>query len=364
MVYGQGKSLLGPAERDGVFIVAVNGRAGEGAKYNIWAIANGQQPPDSDAIKNTSKYIIALESIIDNDDEQLENYFGLIYKNSHKKAKEMVFDKPKESWFSIVNRELGNTLLLPSAETEQKDGELEGYKIGNAQYLATEMMQKGSELEGAKGKTFEYEADSDDDLELIESFVLKAGIKEVARNSSENHQRGHNDRPDPNMDARFFSDPNIVSREIMMDELDPSIYHQSLDESPSPFLSGSIPDPKSPSPQKAKTLSDADGTLNFWMRDWEKTANISNGKWSKRINADREKLLKSLPPLVASTGSSGVSLVQNDRNMRATENGYKFTRREKNLLAKTTVPRYRLGAKLINGKLVMPWGVNENGLEK
>ena len=57
VVYGEGKSLLGPAEEDGVFIIGVNGRAGEGARYSVWAIANGQQQPDSDAIKNTSKYI-------------------------------------------------------------------------------------------------------------------------------------------------------------------------------------------------------------------------------------------------------------------------------------------------------------------
>merc|ERR1711988_1512513 len=142
----------------------------------------------------------------------------------------------------------------------------------------------------------------------------------------------------------------------MLDELDPSIYHQSLTMSPSVFLSGSIPDPKSPSPQKAQALSDADGTVNFWMRDWEKSANIDDGKWTKKITKDRNNLLKTLPPLVASIGSAGVSQIQNERDMHASRGGYKFTRREKNLLAKTRVPKYRLGAKLIDGKLVMPWG--------
>merc|ERR1711918_264869 len=103
----------------------------------------------------------------------------------------------------------------------------------------------------------------------------------------------------------------------MMDELDPAIYHQSVGESPSPFLSGSVPDPKSPSPQKAKTLSDADGILNFWMRDWERTANVTDGEWTKKINTDRKKFLKSLPPLVASTGSSGALQVQNARDKRS-----------------------------------------------
>lgn len=225
---GKGENLLGMSAEDGIFVVAVYGHEGEGARFKVWAVANGQDQLEAEPLRNTTKYIIAYESIIQNDDEQLENYFQLIHKNAFKAATKHL--EAIEPWYQTVDKEIGaqlsaggvqSSLYKPSVASTTSNKEQSPSSLAKE-----EEDDKDNDLRVKKNASVLLrELEEEEDEDGMEDFILKTGSKLTLHEIS-NHTSHR--RPDPNMDSRFYTSPNIISREEMLDDLDPAMYHNSL----------------------------------------------------------------------------------------------------------------------------------------
>ena len=90
------------------------------------------------------------------------------------------------------------------------------------------------------------------------------------------------------------------------------------------------------------------------------------GKWTKRLEKDHVEMVKSMPDLIGKLTLDGGAAYSdrpdpNSPSSRKTlRQQYKLSRKERTLLANVKVPKYKLGMKLVNGKLVVPHGLKED----
>ena len=282
-------------EEDSVFLVAVYG-LDQGVAFNIWAMATVNNHVPSNPLIKTSEYILALEDIISHDPDQLDNYFQLVYKNAHKKAVETMNAAPKP-FFQIMNSETGGTILSNSNNVSSDEN-----------------------LPPAVASDVEEPTDA----ELLENFVLRSGTfvtkSEIEKRQS-SIENSSNTKYNPNFDKSFFLPAEIITRESMLEYLDPAIYDKKEFSNDFDFQGNN------------ELVEETDKNFDFWMKTW-------NGSPKKKNPVPSIQHSYSLPQITANNKAKTNIELLNQTNKDDTLFLPKFSQDKLNPL-KSSIPKQK-----------------------
>ena len=250
-------------EEDSVFLLGVYG-LDQGLSFNIWAMVTVNNHIPSNPLIKTSEYILALEDIISHDPDQLDNYFQLVYKNAHKKAVETMNATPKP-FFQIMNSETGGMIL------------------SNSNNLISDEKLPSAVASDVEDPT---------DAELLENFVLRSGTfvtKSEIEKQQSSIENSSNTKYNPNFDKSFFLPAEIITRENMLEYLDPAIYDKKEFSHDFDFQ------------DNIELVEETDKNFDFWMKTW-------NGSPKKKYDGPSIQQSHSLPQIISANNKAKVNI--------------------------------------------------------